>query len=270
MRAAAAIVVVLLAGCGGGAVSPNSLQPPAASGPRSTLGTATLTLVVPRGTSAGQRAPRYVSPNSSYLVVTVVSVDGQPPTAAQVPAAVNSQKLPLATTPGGNCAAGPGGTTCTVTVPAPAGQVTYRFDLFDASNNKLATLTQTYAIAPGTTSNLQAVLRGIAVSVVISVPSIRFGTAFSGPLGVAAYDASGALIVGSAPYASSFTLTESDTSGHTSLTVNATTGVTAVVTGPNDVVIFNFDGQRNASFTITASGGSLPPGGGGSATVPAT
>ena len=42
--------------------------------------TGTLTLTVPRNTDAAKRAPLFVSPNSAFIVVTVKTVNGQPPT----------------------------------------------------------------------------------------------------------------------------------------------------------------------------------------------
>ena len=68
-----------------------------------------------------------------------------------------------------------------------------------------------------------------------------------------AFDASGALIVGAAPYANPFTLTDNDGSGATSLTDNATTGLAVTVAGPNDVVILNYDGSAIDPFTISAT-----------------
>ncbi|HEY6235530.1 MAG TPA: hypothetical protein VIW69_10555 [Candidatus Elarobacter sp.] len=257
MRAVAVASLVLLAGCGGGGGSTPAPQqppvqlPPVASAPAA--GSATLTLDVPRGSSSAQRTPKYVSPNSKTLVVTVKTVNGQPPTAAQVPPALNPETFPLSTAPGGNCTVSPNGETCTVTIPAPTGQVTYQFDLFDASNNKLATNTLTFTIAAGSSPNLQAQLNGIVSTVTVTAPTLNAGTSFSGPITVQAFDASGALITGSAPYNNPFTLTDNDASGSTSLTDGATTGLVVTVAGPNDVVILNYDGTDVDPFTITAT-----------------
>ena len=257
-RAAAVASLVLLAGCGGGGSStPAPNQPllpnaPATSSPRS-AGTATLTIGVPRTGSSAQRAPKYVSPNSALLDVTVKTVNGQPPTATQVPPP-NPQTFTLSTAPGGNCTNAPSGETCTVTVPAPTGQVTYQFDLYDAGKaHKLATNTLTYTIAPGSTQNLQAVLNGIVATVSVVTPTLNAGTSFSGPITVRAFDGSGALIVGSAPYSNPFTLTDNDATGATSLTNGGTTALTVTVGSPNDVVILNFDGQDIDPFTISST-----------------
>ena len=255
MSARAAIVALffLLAGCAGGGGSTPAPQPTPQNGPTSSpaaLGTATLTLDVPRNGSSARRAPRFVSPNSAALAVTVKTVNGQPPTASQVPTALNPQTFALSTATGGNCQTSPSGETCTVTIPAPTGQVSYQFDLLDAAQHKLATNTLSFTIAAGSSPNLQAVLDGIVASVAVTAPTLTAGTSFSGPVTVQAFDASGALIVGSAPYANPFTLTDNDSTGATSLTNAATTGLTVTVTSPNDVVILNFDGEDVDPFTV--------------------
>lgn len=268
-RAAAVAAFVLLAGCGGGGggnvapTAPPPVQSPAGPTPS---GSATLTLFVPRGGSSAKRAPHFVSPNATSLTVAVLTVDGAPPSATQVPPGQSPQTFPLSTAPGGNCTVSPGGETCTVTIPAPTGQVTYQFDLFGGTGNpKLATLTQTYTILPGSSPNLSAVLHGIVASVAIFTPGLTAGTSFSGPITVNAFDPSGALIVGAQTYQNPFTLTDNDTEGATSLTNNATTAATITVNSPNDVVILNYDGSAIDNFTITSNVPGV--GASGSATV---
>ena len=260
-RAVTILSLLLLAGCAGaGGSSPAPVQAPPTSSPLAAggAGAATLTFDVPRRSSSARRAPQYVSPNSAFLVVTVKTVNGQPPTAAQVPPALNPQQFALSTAPGGNCTTSPNGESCTVTIPAPTGQVTYQFDLLDASKNKLATNTLTFTIAAGSAPNLQAVLNGIVSTVTVSAPTLTAGTSFSGPITVQAFDASGALIVGAAPYANPFTLTDNDATGATSLT-DATTGSAVTVGSPNDVVILNFDGEDIDPFTFTTGVPAAPP-----------
>ncbi|HWT06976.1 MAG TPA: hypothetical protein VN224_14530, partial [Xanthomonadales bacterium] len=85
-RAVAVASLIFLAGCGGGSSTPAPVGPVPSPVPTATPapGTATLTLGVPRSGSSAQRAPRAASTAAS-LVVTVKTVDGQPPTPAQVP-----------------------------------------------------------------------------------------------------------------------------------------------------------------------------------------
>jgi len=258
MRAAAVASLVLIAGCGGGGSSPAPQLPSGQTPAQATAapvpaGSVRVTLDVPRNGSSARRAPRYVSPNSATLVVTVKTVNGQPPTATQVPPALNPETFPLSTAPNGNCSVTANGETCTVTIPAPTGQVVYQFDVFDAANDKLSTNTLTYTIAAGTTQNLQAQLDGIVASVSVAAPALTAGTQFSGPVTVSAFDASGALITGNAPYSNPFTLTDNDAEGGTSLTAGGTTGATVTVGSPNDVVLLNYDGSAIDAFTIGAT-----------------
>jgi hypothetical protein len=101
--------------------------------------------------------------------------------------------------------------------------------------------------------SLAAQLDGIVASVTVSAPHLQPGTSFSGPITVNAFDASGALIVGPAPFAFPFTLTDTDGSNHTSLTDNGSTGKSVSDGSPNDVVILNYDGANIPSFQITVT-----------------
>ncbi len=276
-RALAVASILVLAGCGGGGGGSSATPPAPAPSPTAKApgpqpaGKATLTIAIPRVVpAASARAPRYVSPNTTAIDVTVNSVDGNTTLPAGVPRDTVTQ---LSTAPGGNCTVGSAGETCTIAISAPAGSVSYSFTLLDNASptpHQLATNTLTYAIAPGSTPNLQAPLDGIVASVQITAPAFSAGTSYSGPLVVTAYDASGAQITGSQPYWKPFDLTDGDGSGNTSLTANGRTGSTVTLGTPNDGVIINYNGQATDTFTISSSGGSLPPSGGGSATVPAT
>jgi hypothetical protein len=243
-----------IAACsGGGAGSSSAVQPftAATTTPLSGL-TGTLTLTIPRNTSSAQRAPRFVSPNSAFLRTTVKTVNGQPPTTTQVP--VNPTTTALSTGAGGNCTAVPAGETCTVTIPAPTGTVVYQFDLLDSANRVLATNTVTFTIQPGSSNPaLTAQLDGVVASVTVTAPHLQPGTSFSGPITVQAFDASGAQIVGAAPFSVAFTLSDSDGSAHTSLTDGSQTGKTVTDGSPNDVVILNYDGTNIPSFAITVT-----------------
>jgi hypothetical protein len=240
--------IAACSGGGGGASTP--VTAPTTSpleGP-----TGTLTLTIPRNSDSAHRSPQFVSPNSAFIVVTVKTVNGQPPTTTQVP--VNPTTTALSTGSGGNCVVAPSGEVCTIKIPAPTGTVVYQFDLLDSSNHKLATNTVTFVIVAGSTNpSLTAQLDGIVASVTVTTPHLNPGTAFSGPITVQAFDASGAQIVGPAPFAFSFTLTDTDGSNHTSLTDNGTTGKTVTDGSPNDVVILNYDGANIPSFTITVT-----------------
>jgi hypothetical protein len=215
-------------------------------------GSATFTVTV---NSAAVTIPAFVSGNAVSLKGTILSVNGSAPTAAQVPASQNPSTIALLTSGAGrNCLFAPGGETCTVNVPAPTGQVVYQFDLFDSSNRKLATNTVTLAVQPGA-NQFQVQVKPIAVTATFGLPTLNHGTSFSGPITVQAFDASGALIVGSVNYNTAFTVTDNDASAHTSLTLNTTTAKAVTTVNPNDTIILNYDGTAIPSFTITAGGG---------------
>jgi hypothetical protein len=251
-RAVAVASLILLAGCGGGSSNPapTPVIPVPTASPTPAPGTATATINVPRTGSSAARATRAAS-SAASLVVTVKSVDGQPPTSAQVP--TNPTTIVLSTAPGGNCTAAPSGETCTVTIAAPLGQVVYQFDLVDANNNKLATETLTVVIQPGTSPNLHVALQAIVASVTASAPVLNGGTTFSGPITVQAFDASGTLIAGSAPFANPFTLRDDDPTGATSLSANGVTGAVVTVNAPTDVVTLAYNGNADDPFTLTAT-----------------
>jgi len=250
-RAVAVASLIFLAGCGGGSSTPAPVGPVPSPVPTATPapGTATLTLGVPRSGSSAQRAPRAAGSTAAFLVVTVKTVDGQPPTAAQVP--TNPTTIALSTAAGGNCTTSPSGETCTVTIPAPPGQVTYQFDVLDANNNKLATITATFTITPGTTPHLSSAVNGLVASVVVTPPTLTAGTPFNGPITVQAFDAGGTLIVGSTPYANPFTLTDNDATGATSLSDGTMSGLTVTVGAPSDVVNLSYTGTADDPFTLS-------------------
>jgi hypothetical protein len=252
-RAVAVASLVFLAGCGGGSSAPAPIGPVPTPVPTATPpgpGTATLTLGVPRSTSSAQRAPKAASTAAS-LVVTVKTVDGQPPSAAQVPQ--NPQTIALSTAAGGNCTLSSSGETCTVTIPAPPGTVVYQFDVLDANGTKLATSTATFTITPGTTPHFTTAVAGIVASVVVTAPTLNAGTTFSGPITVQAFDAGGTLIVGSTPYANPFTITDNDGSGATSLSDGTMTGATVTVGAPSDVVNLSYTGTADDPFTLSVT-----------------
>lgn len=215
-------------------------------------GSATVTFTVNSGSLT---VSQFVSPNAASISITVVSVNGSPPTAAQAP--VNPTSIALSSAAGGNCVVSGSGKTCAVPLPVPTGAVTYQFQFKDATARVLARSTATVTVVAGAgNQNFPAVVNGVVASVTVTLPATHAGTAFSGPITVQAFDASGALIVGSAAYANAFTLTDSDASAHTSLTNNGVTAKTVTVLSPNDVVILNYDGAAIPPYTVTAT---IPP-----------
>ena len=218
----------------------------AVSGP-----TGTLTLTIPRKSDAAKRAPRYVSPNAASLRTTVKTVNGQPPTAPRC----------RRTRPRPRCR--PGGRK----LHRHAGRRdVHRHDSHADRHGGLSVRSarrqqqrardqhrDVHDRAGASNPALAAQLDGVVATVTITAPNLQPGTAFSGPVTVSAYDASGALIVGAAPFANPFQLTDTDGTPHTSLTDGSTTGKTVTDGSPNDVVILNYDGANIPSFSITVT-----------------
>ena len=258
-RIAAVMLIGALAACGGGGSSSGTgvvqaNATPVPANPQS--GAVSLTLTVPRpGTLSGARHPSYVSTATQSVTIRPQGGPTQTFTIAQSSPA---------------CATTPGGTTCTFGASAPVGADTIAIATFASSNGTgtpLSTATITVTVVSGASNPVTANLNGVVASVTTSTPTLDAGTSFSGPITVQAFDAAGAPIVGSAPYANPFTLTDGDASGGTSLTDNATTGLTVTVSGPNDVVILNYDGSAIDPFSISATLPGQAAGAGGSTTV---
>src|ERR1700694_2524880 len=101
-RVLAMTALFSLAACGGGAPGANA---PIASLPTGTQlapqASAKLTITVPRQAASSKRLPQYVSPNSTSIEITVLTVNGSAPTTAQAP--VNPTVAALSSAGGGNC-----------------------------------------------------------------------------------------------------------------------------------------------------------------------
>lgn len=261
-------LAVLLTACNGGSSSPPSFftgvaatPSPAPSVTPSPVPTAT-----PQPTTATLTLAMPAAVTSATLRITVKTINGQPPTSAQIPQ--NPATVALSSAAGGNCTVTAQGETCTGTTAAAAGTFVVQFDVLDAGGNTRATNTATFQVQPGS-NQFSAQLDGVVATVTIATAKLTPGTAFSGPIAVSAFDSTGALITGSVPYAYAFTITDNDASTHTSLTLNATTGKTVTTTNPNDTVILNYDGTTIASFTYSVAtvNGPKPISGGGTTTV---
>jgi hypothetical protein len=274
-RALVVASLLVLAGCGGGHGGSAPVPNPTPQATNSPTGaykqTATLTLVIPLPAqpSSTTRNPQYVSSATSTLLVNVNNVDGNPPPTWVSP---NPQTVVLSTAAGGNCVVSGGYETCTIaTIPAPPGNVNYTFTGTDGTN-ALETVTVSQTITQGQNNSLSATLQGIVHTVAISPVSLSASTTTPGAgatttLAVTPQDYDGKTIIDTVdassnhvPFSNPFTLTDNDTTGQTSLLLNATTcpGAASVsVTKPTDVVTLCYTGKATNGFTITASGG--PP-----------
>jgi hypothetical protein len=202
--------------------------------------------------------PKFVSPNSAYFVSKINSYNG----ITTFPSWLQqTTTVALTTGNGGNCTVSGSTETCTVSFPTYPGTVSYTFSLEDSAQAVLATHTGTYKIAQGKNTVIDVTFQGIPASVAISVPVTEYShRAFTQHITVTVKDASGAQIT-SGDYGAPVTLSTSDTTGATQLSVNqptSTSGFASSVslTGGIPYVRLQYSGLAIAPFTLVAKSGS--------------
>ncbi|MHB8148279.1 MAG: hypothetical protein ACYDGM_13615 [Vulcanimicrobiaceae bacterium] len=230
--AGAVLLAFALADCGQHA---QSITP---SGPATYgFGNATFIIKVPQATTTSLSKPKYISPATQSVTITVNGVS--------TPTTVNlTPSSPNCTTPSG------GTLTCTASVSAPIGSDTFTLTTFDKTNgagNQLSTGTVTATIASGTTNNVAVTLNGVVASVSVSLANTAppVGASATIPLTVTAKDADGDTIVGPGNYTPTITLSSSDST-------NAALSVTTV-SAPGATVTVTYSGAAITSATITAT-----------------
>jgi len=246
-RALAGFVLIALTACGGGGggstpapstlgggTAPTSSPAPAGSG------TLSFSIAIPASTgpAASNRAPKYVSPSTASVSVTLAG-----------------QTTPLATANLGatapGCAVVPNGVSCTVTVIAPAGSNTFVITTYNGTNGtgqQLSTARIAATVTQSTTTQVALTLNGVVATtaVILGATTVPVGTPASIAVTVNAYDQNGNLIVGPGSFSSPITLTLTDASGATSLS-------TTTVGAPGTSVTLNYNGNSMVSATITPS-----------------
>jgi hypothetical protein len=243
-----------------GASGAPSPLPSSSAGPAPS--TATLKFTVERNAASTRRTVRAVPAAAQQLVVTINSVNGS----TTLPSGYTAQTtISLSSGAGGVCTAdttGTSGLNCTVTIPAPPGQVNYTFAVFDANAKQLANDTVTETVG-NTAPTFTVTLNSIVASLTITPPNIAVGQRSSGPLTITYYDASGAQIVGST-FANTVTITDTDASSppHSQLILNSgTPGSSVTVTSVSDQVAMTYDGANVTTIlTYQIAGSSNPPG----------
>jgi hypothetical protein len=286
--AAIAGAAILVAGCsgggGGGAPGTPAALLTAAPGPASTAFKQSVQAIVsfPRGTPPGAKRD-YVSPNSTSISVTLETVNGGP-----VPPGTPSQVIAnLAFSGAGqNCTVSDGLATCTITIPAPPGNVIYRIATYavvtPAPTTTPVGATPTpvgspiiptildeaeegIAIKQGVTNTVSVTLEGIVKFATVTAESpLLPGQASTSVLKLTAMDASGAVITGTKPFVGPFTLQDADKYGpnNTSLykysTFLADNGGTPAkiiqIFAPTDVITLSDGGISQPQFFIKAAG----------------
>jgi len=256
IRIAVAGAAFLLAACGGGgggSQGPAPIPAPVSATPAPQLpaasGKVAFTVVVPGSSSASTaRAPRYVSPSTASLTV---SLQNTAPTQPTLLATVNL-------TPGSpNCTTFAAGLSCTVTAGAPVGTDTLIVTTWDALNgtgHQLSSATITATIQQNATNVVPLTLGGspVSASLILGTSSIAVGAPAQVSITVVAYDAQNNMIVGPGLYSTPVTVLDSDTTGATSLQTSGTAPVTnTIVTGPGTSLTISYNGNSFNGATLT-------------------
>jgi hypothetical protein len=245
-------LALLLAGCGGRAatVPPGgpAVQPTGAA-----RGTARFTIAVPKASAsaAARRSPRYVSPATQSLTVSIVTDPGG--------ASVVNQTVGLTPTSNG-CSSTLASTLCTLTIALPPGSYDAALSTYDGANATGNELSQgqlvDFTIAEGQTNAISLTLSGIPASLEVvgaafpvhgsqSTGFTLYGAAAQ-KLVVEALDVDGNVIVG--PGSPTYTLAQSGGSGFTITNPTATTPNTVTLTPPGT-------NGTSETFSLTAAYG---------------
>ncbi len=197
----------------------------------------------PSSTNAAHH-PLYVTADIASVQITLDSVNGNAP----------STSTPLSVTTNLTITACP----CTVYGPSvPPGSDTFTLTAYDepnASGNLIATATPTYAIAAGQANNEDVTLNGVPARFSLSfsgkAPSAGVPTTMA--LSVTAFDGDGNTIMGT--YANAVTLSDSDTSGATTIATSGSDNPPAnELLSSNDSATVTYSGLAIAPATITAA-----------------
>jgi hypothetical protein len=202
-----------------------------------------MTILIPgatSSTSAVKRRPAYVSSATQSVAVFAYPSSATPPPVATTLVNVGAGR------PG--CTSVAGGTSCTITVPAIYGSMTFVVKTYDnvlGTGNLLSQSTFTQTIGPNQAA-IPVTLSGVVAATTISIP------AFSVPAGggsfavtVNALDANGNVIVGGGTYSSPITVGYSDLAN---VTVSPNP-----VTGPGQTVTLTYGAGTASSVTLRAN-----------------
>ncbi len=192
--------------------------------------------------SSAARGPRYVSVNTQSAAI---AVNGAAP--AVIDLAAGS---PACSTPAG------GGRTCTLTLTAPVGSDRFAETLYattDGTGPALSQSATTATIVAGTANVVNLALDGVIATLDLSLANAApsAGTPANIGLTVTAADASGAAIIGANPFSNSVALSDSDTSGLTTL---SKTVLNSPADAANITIAYNGQPLTKAVFGAAASG----------------
>ncbi len=237
-----------LVGCGGaGSAGGAASLPGAGSVPRTTDARVVITIPQRAATSAGSRAPAYISPSTQSLTV---AIDGGTPTAQNL------------TTNSPNCIVGGplSALTCTVPISVATGSHTFTFNTYDGlggTGNLLSTNAVTQTIAANQTNSINVTLAGVPASLQVNAigagSSNLAGNATSGfqllgilsmQFSVVTLDADGNFIIGPGAPTLAASIAGASTGSGIAVAPNAS--------NPNEFTVSALN-PGSATFSVTAT-----------------
>ncbi len=246
-RSFACAAAILLAACGGGGGGSQPGGAPPTTQPASNV-PVQLAIVIPQKIgSAHGRAPRYVSPATSTVKV---SVNGGTP-----------QSYPVANgAPCSSSNSSPSGTCVIIVVNSPPGNDTFTITLLDASSNVLSQGTVQQNVVADQTNSVNVNLDGsiAALRVALSNPSPPNGTAAKLAVTLLPVDAAGFTVVGAPGTLPNITVTDGDTSAATGLYLAGADGTCATqAAAPSASVTTAQSGRQYVNVCLSYSGAPL-------------
>jgi hypothetical protein len=240
------VAVIACGGGGGGGTSAgttgSTVVPPGNSAPNSTAtgGNAALSILIPStaaASSSAVRRPAYVSAATKSVAVFAYPAAATPPPTATTLVNVGAGLA--------GCTSVTGGTSCTITVPAQYGSMTFTVKTYDnvlGTGNLLSQATFTQTIGPNQ-APIPITLSGVVAGVSLSIPQYAYpagGGSFT--LTVNALDVNGAIIAGGGSYNVPITITSPDTAD---ITISPNP-----VTGPGQTVTVTYDASAPSGITL--------------------
>jgi hypothetical protein len=254
--AAVVLCASLLAACGGGGSSSSSV--PAAGTTKTGSAVVRLTIPAASTTSSLSRSPKYVSPSTRSILITVQTVNGA---STAFPAIALNVVVPSSTCPapaqvGEN-------ETCTFNVVLPVGFVGMTVTTYDhtlsgttPAGNPLSTAMFSQQLT-GQGDPILLTLNGVPVHATLSVSTtpLAVGTAASVPVTATALDADGNLIIGPGSYATPIVVAVTDPLSRVTVSGSSISGPGTSAT----LVYSGGAGLVHATVTGSASGVTVTP-----------
>jgi hypothetical protein len=253
---AVVICASLLAACGGGGSSSSSV--PGAGTTKTGSAVVRLTIPAASSTSSLSRSPKYVSPSTRSILITVQTVNGA---ATAFPAIALNVVVPSSTCPAP--AQDGENETCTFNVVLPVGFVGMTVTTYDhtlsgttPAGNPLSTAMFSQQLT-GQGDPILLTLNGVPVHATLSVPTtpLAVGTAASVAVTATALDADGNLIIGPGSYATPIVVAVTDTLSRVTVSGSSISGP-----GASATLVYNGGaGLVHATVTGSASGVTVTP-----------